>query len=219
MSILFFEWRAIMFGEIRDTGLKASADQEWNLFMVICYGKHSEGVLDRALRSCYGCKRKIERGEHGKPVFAEGGDFLSITHTSVNDEKIWIAVFGDREIGIDAESYDRSVKNAVTIAKRYFTEGEADYLTGVPDREKEKVFIRMWTMKEAYLKMKGTGISGGLDSVELVENNRLLEYTAGAHFIDIKIEDLPELCVTLAIAKSEKASDDMPDISVVKLGD
>lgn len=183
--------------------------------MVIYYGKQTEDVLDRALRSCFGGPREIIRGEHGKPCFSDGDGFLSITHTAAGDLKIWIAVFSESEVGIDAESLGRRVDKAVAIAGRYFTEAETKYLAGLPEADRARAFIRLWTMKEAFLKMKGTGIAGGLDSVELVRDGMPVENCAGARFININIEQFPELWVTLAM--DENGPD--TDVRIVKLGD
>lgn len=187
--------------------------------MIIYYGKQYEGILDSAIRSCFGRSRSICRGEHGKPEFADGKGSLSITHTVMGKVKLWMAVFSEFDTGIDAESFGRTVGKARDIAERYFTEAEAGYLAGLPEGEQSRGFIRLWTMKEAFLKKTGTGISGGLDSVELVRDGRLLSGAAGARFINIEIEEYPELCVTLAVDENEPGTLDASDIRVVRLED
>ena len=45
--------------------------------------------------------------------------------------------------------------------------------------EKESVFTKMWTIKESYVKMKGIGLSYGLNNVDtlsLKKNIKLLNY-------------------------------------------
>lgn len=86
-------------------------------------------------------------------------------------------------VGIDAEYADRRILHPEKISEKYFSEKEKQYLqevaaasgrahlfdrthpkhTPTPAIDKTKIdktsFIKTWTMKEAYLKMLGTGIT------------------------------------------------------------
>ncbi len=76
----------------------------------------------------------------------------------------------DRLIGIDLE-YLRSLADAESIAKRFFSLREHKIISSLPAATKEKVFFQFWTAKEAYLKATGDGLSGGLEQVEVDINS------------------------------------------------
>ena len=87
--------------------------------------------------------------EHGKP-YIEGGPFFSISHCK---EAIAVAL-DDQPIGIDIESIRRFDPELVT---RTMNDSEQALITA--SDHPERAFIRLWTQKEAILKMQGTGIT------------------------------------------------------------
>ncbi len=105
----------------------------------------------------------VRKGEQGKPYIEEYPDFhFNISHSG---DMVAIA-YGASPVGIDIE-HIRCRENDLKVAKRCFTEEEYRFITeedyeldteGI-SRSKEERFFMVWTMKEAYLKYKGTGIS------------------------------------------------------------
>ena len=83
--------------------------------------------------------------EHGKP-YLEGGPFFSISHCK---EGIAVAI-DDQPIGIDIEAI-RNVDQDLIL--RTMNEEEQRQIHSNRD------FTRLWTQKEAILKMEGTGIT------------------------------------------------------------
>jgi 4'-phosphopantetheinyl transferase len=71
---------------------------------------------------------------------------------------------GQCNLGIDLEKIDDKVK-IENIAKRFFCPEEYQYLTKLKKEDKFSYFFTLWTIKEAYLKLIGQGLSGGLDSI------------------------------------------------------
>ncbi|KAG8046829.1 hypothetical protein GUJ93_ZPchr0008g11604 [Zizania palustris] len=65
----------------------------------------------------------------------------------------------DTPIGIDVEEKKRkTVKSILSLARRYFTPSEVDYLAKISDSDaQQKEFIKLWTLKEAYVKALGRG--------------------------------------------------------------
>jgi len=53
------------------------------------------------------------------------------------------------QIGIDVEDKKRkTTKNILSLARRYFTPSEIDYLAKIPDPDgQQKEFIKLWTLK------------------------------------------------------------------------
>ncbi len=83
--------------------------------------------------------------EHGKP-YIEGGPFFSISHCK---EAIAVAI-DDQPVGIDVEAI-RNVDQDLIL--RTMNEEEQQQIHSNRD------FTRLWTQKEAILKMEGTGIT------------------------------------------------------------
>lgn len=69
-------------------------------------------------------------------------------------------------IGIDVENVDRTI-NAQDIAARYFAPRESSYLASLVPEQRTQAFFTYWTCKEAYLKMRGIGLTGGLSQCEI----------------------------------------------------
>ena len=74
----------------------------------------------------------------------------------------------DRQIGIDLETIKKEVK-VEEITKRFFTESEFQDLCQLNESDKYSYFFQLWTAKEAYLKLTGEGLSGGLSSINLAK--------------------------------------------------
>ena len=70
-------------------------------------------------------------------------------------------------VGIDVEWIDRKIHDR-DIAERYFSAQESTYLASLPPTERTHQFFGFWTCKEAYLKMQGKGIAGGLAQCALM---------------------------------------------------
>ena len=69
-------------------------------------------------------------------------------------------------VGVDIE-VARPFERATRIAARHFSEWEAASIEAcAPGMEREQAFFRTWTRKEAYLKLTGLGLPGGLACVE-----------------------------------------------------
>jgi 4'-phosphopantetheinyl transferase len=73
---------------------------------------------------------------------------------------------GGLPLGVDLE-VARQFERAARIAARHFNAAEAAAVAAAAEgAEREAVFFRTWTRKEAYLKLTGLGLPGGLACVE-----------------------------------------------------
>lgn len=86
------------------------------------------------------------------------------------------AVVLDKEIGLDIEKFNQKID--LTIAHRFFSKSESEYLNKCPDKDKQSVFFDFWTLKESYIKAKGMGLSIGLDkfSFEMDKKNICINF-------------------------------------------
>lgn len=72
------------------------------------------------------------------------------------------AVTWQRDLGVDVEDVER--KNlTVAIADRYFSPTEVRDLRSRPELDQHRAFFDYWTLKEAYIKARGMGLSLPLD--------------------------------------------------------
>ena len=96
----------------------------------------------------------IERRSNGKPYYIgndrENEIFFNLSH---GQELIAVAC-ADCEVGIDAESMRKVHENAM---RRTCTRKEWGWLQ--QSEQKEFDFLRLWTLKESYMKMTGKGFS------------------------------------------------------------
>jgi 4'-phosphopantetheinyl transferase len=109
---------------------------------------------------------RFDRGELGRPSVARDmPEAARALHFNVAHTKglVVMAVGRMPEIGVDVERIDPAVRLAV--ARRYFSPPEVAALDALPPEARSRRFQRLWTLKEAYLKALGTGISGGLGSM------------------------------------------------------
>lgn len=116
-------------------------------------------LLKKALHHEYDISENplFEYGEHGKPTIVGHPEIhFNLSHCR---EAVACAV-SDRPIGIDVESV-REYKDGLA---RY-TMNEAELRQIVQAQRPDVAFIRLWTMKEARLKLTGEGISNDVKRV------------------------------------------------------
>lgn len=106
----------------------------------------------------------ICRAETGKP-YSPGNPYFSISHSSGA-----VAVcFSEQEVGLDIEKLREA---PLRTMRRFCTPEEQVYiLSAGNEEEKRRRFFTVWTLKEAYFKCTGEGLSGGLQSVSFAIQN------------------------------------------------
>ena len=110
----------------------------------------------------------------GKPQRIAGLE-ISVSHSG-DIAACAVAAEAGGAIGIDVETTEPT--DGRPIAERYFTPAEGRWVGADPDAR----FRQLWVLKEAYLKMLGVGLAGGLDSLECrIEETRIVaRVTSGA---------------------------------------
>jgi 4'-phosphopantetheinyl transferase len=102
-------------------------------------------------------------GPHGRPEVAEPATALrfNLSHSA---GLIVCALAMGREVGVDVEHLARPPVDRKMI-RRYFSPAEAaDVEAQGPDRWQDR-FLVYWTLKEAYLKARGLGVSVPLSEI------------------------------------------------------
>lgn len=108
----------------------------------------------------------------GKPYLQNGGYHFNISHSG---DMVAVAVSKDSPVGIDIEQIKPV---SAGIARRVFSEGDLCFVFGdavipdgkIEDRDTLVRFFKVWTYKEAFVKMTGEGISDDLKCFSYDEN-------------------------------------------------
>ena len=109
---------------------------------------------------------------HGKPELMGSENIrFNLSHT---DGAAVLAITQDRALGVDVERVRADVE-AIDIADRFFSTGEAEWLRSQPASERAAAFLTCWTAKEAFIKACGTGLSMPLAGFTIIpdSNERL----------------------------------------------
>jgi 4'-phosphopantetheinyl transferase len=107
----------------------------------------------------------FEAGRFGRPslVRPSGAELaFNISHTA---GLVVCALSREPEIGVDAEDASRPV--GLELARRFFPPEEADALDALPAGDRPSRFFEYWTLKEAYIKARGMGMSLPLDGFSM----------------------------------------------------
>ena len=102
---------------------------------------------------------EFRHGKHGKP-FLDGGPSFNLSHSG---DRFLIGVSTSGRVGVDLE-VERPVREMEALARKKFAPEEVRLFLATTPAERVGVFFRIWTLKEAYLKGVGTGLSTRLDS-------------------------------------------------------
>ena len=117
----------------------------------------------------------FSRGEHGKPEIDMPGLEQPLRfNLSHSRGYVVCAVTLRRDIGVDVEWTERA--NALEeIAGRFFSAAEVAAFSALAECQKKRRFFDYWTLKEAYMKACGEGISLGLGnfSFQLPDDGRI----------------------------------------------
>lgn len=124
---------------------------------------------------------EFEKEQHGKLRLANLNPRkiqFNLTHTR---GLAACAISPGHSIGIDAELIDPA-RVTLGVAERYFSRGEVAYLSGFREPDRIEPFFRIWTLKEAYIKAKGLGLS-------LPLKDFCFEFNSAGEFRAIRFED------------------------------
>jgi 4'-phosphopantetheinyl transferase len=99
---------------------------------------------------------RFRTGSHGRPEIATPPSRLrfSLSHTR---GLAACAVTIDADIGLDVENLSSGA--ALDVAERFFSPREVRDLFGRPEASRRDRFVEFWTLKEAYIKARGLGLS------------------------------------------------------------
>ncbi len=145
--------------------------------------------------------RELIFNEHGKPYVKDAADcFFSLSHSG---RCVAIAVDAE-EVGLDVEKLRE--KDTEKLRHRFFSIEENRYIEAQSDQN--VAFTDIWTRKEAYLKMKGTGITDDLTAFDTTDHKLM------KHLVTYPLEGY-----YLTVCSVHKITSQDVDISEIELKD
>ncbi len=102
-------------------------------------------------------------GSHGKPYLKDSDLGFNLSHS---EDRALFAVGDTPRIGVDIERVDRQVDHA-GLARRCFRPSEIEWMESFAPAERPLAFFRIWTAKEARMKVDGQGFSLAPQKIEL----------------------------------------------------
>lgn len=163
-SIDLAQARELISADERERAERFRFERDRRRYLIAHVALH--GILGRylpaALRSL-----SFAYGPSGKPRLAPNLEPAGLQfNLSHSDELALLAVTTAGEIGVDVEFVKENFEFH-EIAEKFFTAREVAAMRSLPVELQRRAFFRCWTSKEAFLKAKGTGLSGKLDEVEI----------------------------------------------------
>ena len=123
----------------------------------------AELMLNHALKSVdphYLLPAEIDVGEKGKPSLPDGRIHFSISHST----GYAACAVSDVPVGIDIQHKEKFREK---MAERYFHPAETACIRASDDAD--SAFTQIWCMKESFVKCRGTGLAGFMNSVNVLE--------------------------------------------------
>lgn len=155
---------------------------------------------------------EFKKNTHGKPevIWQNSDDWhppqlhFNLSHTS---SLIACGVTVDSPIGVDVEEKQRTMKNSIlSFAKRYFSLEEVEFLSAISDPEAQRhEFIKLWTLKEAYVKALGRGFSAAPFSTFTIRFSSVNIDSKDSGIVIVPLEDPTNLTTNWQFAQVELA--------------
>jgi 4'-phosphopantetheinyl transferase len=126
---------------------------------------------------------RFAAGPHGKPEMVMPGFERFRTNISHTGGLAAAAVTVDSAIGIDVERTEPGL--TMDVAERFFAPAEVAALAAIPAERRSDAMVAVWTLKEAYIKAVGLGLSMPLETFAVTLEPLGIAFAAG-------VNDAPE---------------------------
>lgn len=141
---------------------------------------------------------EFELGPKGKPILRDESLEFNLSHS---EDRAFFAYGRNSEIGVDIERLDRQV-DYVGLSHRCFRPSEIAWMNSFPPETIHIAFFRIWTAKEARMKVSGEGFSLPPQQIELnFDAERPVEvvepFQPSSHLLSL---DLPDSALASIVA-------------------
>ncbi|HSE96696.1 MAG TPA: 4'-phosphopantetheinyl transferase superfamily protein [Blastocatellia bacterium] len=110
---------------------------------------------------------QFDYGKNGKPHLSCENDTDGLCfNLSCSHGIALIAVTRGLEVGVDVERIEADV-DIERMAERFFSAREREAVTSLPEARRREAFFACWTLKEAYVKAIGAGLSVAPESFDV----------------------------------------------------
>ena len=110
---------------------------------------------------------QFESGEHGKPELVSPGAATGVRFNLSHTHGLVACAVGlHDDLGVDVEHRDRTVE-LEQVARSVYSPAELEGLLALEGRARRVRFFQLWTLKEAYIKAVGQGLSMPLKQITL----------------------------------------------------
>jgi 4'-phosphopantetheinyl transferase len=114
---------------------------------------------------------RFKSSQFGKPSLdPSGGNSVIRFSMSTSGDYGLYAFSIASELGVDIEQ-QRHVPDATRIARSYFTQKESDLIGHRESSARDRLFLRLWTRKEAVVKGEGGGLSIPLNKFDVSDES------------------------------------------------
>lgn len=228
VDVWYLRTDAISPAELIDRALGLISRSERERYERFVFDKHKHEYLAtrwlvRDVLSKYSGKKPgdltFTPNDFGRPLLDDAGDLrFNVTNTL---SLIACCVRGDgREVGIDAEPLFRG-KEVISIATTVFMGREQRALLELRDAaQRERRAVELWTLKEAYMKARGMGMSIPPDRFEVIDESsgRALVFhdpiTDDPNRWTLKTFELEEHVLSLCIERCAELDDSTSAVSI-----
>jgi 4'-phosphopantetheinyl transferase len=108
----------------------------------------------------------FEKSANGKPRLCNPGGRAEIEFSATHSRDLALVAVSRHAVGVDLEAV-QPMKDLDALIARTMNHSEQALLAGLSETEKEQVFFKHWTCKEAVLKATGEGLSQSMSSVAI----------------------------------------------------
>ena len=165
----------------------------------------------------------FQASRYGRPQICDAASIAATLSFNVSHTHglILLAVTAGEAIGVDVENCDG--QRRLPQSPEYFlAEQEASALRAVPLAARNRRFLEYWTLKEAYVKARGIGLSLGVDRFHFsfTDETRVILWTHEQLEDDPsrwrfwQFRPTPEHCAALCV---ERSTSQMPQLTATEI--
>ncbi len=147
----------------------------WSLLMECLKGVEDTAFLHKCPERF--ASLRFDENEYGKPYLMN----FSWIHFNLSHSGDYVmCVIANSDVGCDIQKVDRKNEK---VSHRFFTESEREMIAEPGD------FARIWSRKEAVMKMTGKGLSEGIETFDVSGDEVILSDQTNCYVVDFSIRN------------------------------